>query len=129
MSSRKISINALSNGVPFAVKESTLCLKFVSASATAVLRTISADAQFASEPTARNSNLLPVNANGEVLFLSVLSMKSSGISVISSSTPCLSFIVKISFKSAFSMCSKMLDNCFPKNEDMIAGGASFAPKR
>ena len=36
-------------------------------------------AQFADEPTALNSNLLPVNAKGEVLFLSVLSNNNSGI--------------------------------------------------
>ena len=44
-----------------------------------VLRTVTADEQFADEPTALNSNLLPVNANGDVLFLSVLSISSSGI--------------------------------------------------
>ncbi len=36
-------------------------------------------AQLALEPTARNSNLFPVKANGEVLFLSVLSSNTSGI--------------------------------------------------
>ena len=30
------------------------------------------------EPTIRNSNLLPVKANGDVLFLSVASLKRSG---------------------------------------------------
>jgi hypothetical protein len=38
-----------------------------------VFKTIIAEEQFAEEPTALNSNLLPVKANGEVLFLSVLS--------------------------------------------------------
>jgi hypothetical protein len=36
-------------------------------------------AQFAVEPTALISNLLPVNAKGDVLFLSVLSSNTSGI--------------------------------------------------
>ena len=40
---------------------------------TAVLRTIFESAMFCDEPTILNSNLLPVNAKGEVLFLSVLS--------------------------------------------------------
>ena len=38
-----------------------------------------ANEQLAEEPTALNSNLLPVKANGEVRFLSVLSNKISGI--------------------------------------------------
>jgi len=39
-------------------------------------------AEFADEPTALNSNLLPVKANGDVLFLSVLSSKRAGIYLI-----------------------------------------------
>ncbi len=35
--------------------------------------------EFAEEPTALNSNLLPVKAKGEVRFLSVLSNKIEGI--------------------------------------------------
>ena len=44
-----------------------------------VFNTVILMAQFAAEPTARNSNLLPVKANGEVRFLSVLSSISSGM--------------------------------------------------
>ena len=44
-----------------------------------VFITVIDSAQFAEEPTALISNLFPVNANGEVLFLSVLSNKISGI--------------------------------------------------
>ena len=40
---------------------------------------IMALAQFALEPTARNSNLLPVKANGEVRLRSVLSSSNSGM--------------------------------------------------
>ena len=36
-------------------------------------------AQLAEDPTALNSNLFPVNAKGEVLLRSVLSINSSGI--------------------------------------------------
>ena len=86
-------------------------------------------AQFCSEPTARNSNLFPVKAKGEVLFLSVLSNKISGI-----------FPTTLSFKSVFSLgdnlpfetCSKFSstdDNCEPINMETMAGGASLAPKR
>ena len=39
-------------------------------------------AEFAEEPTALNSNLLPVKANGEVLFRSVLSKSKEGILLI-----------------------------------------------
>ena len=42
------------------------------------MSTVTAEAQLADEPTALNSNLFPVNANGDVLFLSVLSIRSSG---------------------------------------------------
>jgi hypothetical protein len=38
-----------------------------------VFKVVIALEQFAEEPTALNSNLFPVNAKGEVLFLSVLS--------------------------------------------------------
>ena len=40
--------------------------------------TVFADAIESEEPTIRNSNLFPVNANGEVLFLSVASLSKSG---------------------------------------------------
>ena len=43
-----------------------------------VFKTVIGFPQFANDPTALNSNLLPVKANGEVLFLSVLSSKISG---------------------------------------------------
>ncbi len=52
-------------------------------------------AQFAEDPTALNSNLFPVNAKGEVLFLSVLSNNNSGI-----------LLCKSNFKIASSCSSK-----------------------
>ena len=44
-----------------------------------VFKTVIAADELAEDPTALNSNLLPVKANGEVLFLSVLSNKICGI--------------------------------------------------
>ena len=66
-------------GSPFSMSASTSCLNRASCSATAALSAIMALAQFASEPTARNSKRLPVKANGEVRLRSVLSISSSGI--------------------------------------------------
>ena len=85
--------------------------------------------KLASEPTARNSKRLPVKANGDVRLRSVLSIINSGISGISNFMPCLPATVKRSFLSAFSMCSRRSVNCLPRNEEMIAGGASLAPRR
>jgi hypothetical protein len=64
---------------PFYICASTSDLNFLNVSAMIVFSVVIAFAQFAEEPTARNSNLFPVNANGDVLFLSVLSNKSSGM--------------------------------------------------
>ncbi|MNE83701.1 hypothetical protein D3C80_1805390 [compost metagenome] len=61
------------------IKVSTSFLKSINCFATIEFKVVIALAQFAVEPTALNSNLLPVKANGEVLFLSVLSNKTSGI--------------------------------------------------
>ena len=114
---------------PFATSASTRAAKFVSASATAVLRTIIADAQLASEPTARNSKRLPVKANGDVRLRSVLSISSSGISGISRRMPFLPLKVKRSSLSAFSIWLMRSVSCLPRKEEMIAGGASLAPSR
>jgi hypothetical protein len=56
-----------------------------------VFKTVIGVAQLDKEPTALNSNLFPVNANGDVLFLSVLSNKIAGI-----------LPIIFSFKSVFS---------------------------
>ena len=48
-------------------------------SATTAFKTVMGKAVFAEDPTARNSNLFPVKAKGDVLFLSVLSLVRSGI--------------------------------------------------
>src|SRR5699024_10941211 len=84
-------------------------------------------AEFAVDPTARNSNLLPVKAKGEVRFLSVLSLRSSGIlgmpshSIASSFTFLANREDSTSFNMAFSWV--------PRDIDMIAGGASLAARR
>ena len=114
---------------PFATRASTRSLKTCKASATAVLSTIIADAQLASEPTARNSKRLPVKAKGDVRLRSVLSISNSGISGISICKPVFPVRLKIFSLSAFSICSRRSLICFPRKEEMIAGGASLAPRR
>ena len=64
---------------PLPILLSTFLLNSLSWCATMVFSVAMGSAQFAVEPTALNSNLLPVNAKGDVLFLSVLSTRSSGI--------------------------------------------------
>ena len=111
------------------MRASTFCLNSVSCSATAVFSAIMALAQFASEPTARNSKRFPVNAKGEVRLRSVLSINSSGICGMSSFMPCFPPRAISSSVVLTSMWSSTLLSCVPKNEDMIAGGASLAPRR
>ncbi len=113
----------------FLIKASTSVLKSISCFATIALRTVIGFAQLAVEPTARNSNLLPVKAKGEVRLRSVLSNKISGIlpttfnfkSVFS----CGESLPLVTFSSS----SKTSVNCEPINAEMIAGGASLAPNR
>src|SRR5690606_13894725 len=113
--------------VPFLICLSTSVLNSISWLATMALRTIIGNAEFAEEPTARNSNLLPVNANGEVRLRSVLSSFKSGILGI----PCHKLVSFLTFFAtrADSTSSRISSNCEPKNIEIIAGGASFAPKR
>ena len=86
-------------------------------------------AQFVLAPTPLISNLFPVNAKGEVLFLSVLSSNISGI-----------FPTTFNLSSVFSCgdnfpletpssSSSTSLNCFPINMEMMGGGASLAPNR
>ena len=91
-----------------------------------VFKTIMAEPQLAEEPTARNSNLFPVKANGEVRLRSVLSSKICGILPILSFNSVLSCGVILPALMFFSRSSS---NCVPINAEMIAGGASLAPKR
>ena len=126
---RMISRMAETLGSPFSINASTSFLNFTNWFATAEFNAIMAEAQFASEPTARNSKRLPVKANGEVRLRSVLSISNSGICGISNFIPCLPLrLIKSSFV-LFSIWSNTCDNCFPRKEEIIAGGASFAPRR
>ena len=95
------------------------------ASATIVLSTTFGPAMESRDPTIRNSNLLPVNANGDVLLRSVASfVKSGSVSTpvlrIPSARLCVASPVLISWFNTSSSCS-------PRKTDTIAGGASFAP--
>ena len=111
------------------MSESTSFLKVRNCSAIAAFSAVIAEAQFAEDPTARNSNLLPVNANGEVRFLSVLSTSNSGICPTPRLTCFLLSTTIASFTELFSNLSRMSLICVPKNTEIIAGGASCAPKR
>ena len=77
-------------------------------------------------PTARNSKRLPVKANGLVRLRSPASLGSVG----SVSTPMVS--VPFAFELVappFAICSKTSVSCSPRKIEMIAGGASLAPRR
>ena len=93
-------------------------------SATAVLSTTFVQETDEEEPSIRNSNLLPVNAKGEVLLRSVVSLGNLG----SVCTP----ILRISFSlppygSSFSIAFKTSVSSVPRNIETTAGGASLAP--
>src|SRR5690554_4302527 len=84
-------------------------------------------ALLADDPTARNSNLLPVKAKGDVRFRSVLSRFNSGIFGI----PCqrrLSDFTILAIRGV-SISSRTSFSWLPKKMEMIAGGASLAPRR
>ena len=76
--------------------------------------------------TARNSNLLPVKANGEVRLRSPASRGSLGSTEtpMSSMPPCLLDLAPLP-----STCSKMSVSMSPRKIERIAGGASLAPSR
>ena len=81
---------------------------------------------FTLEPGMRNSNLLPVNANGLVRLRSVVSRSKLG----STSTPKSS--CSRSVCAAFSPlanASMIEESSSPKKMEIIAGGASCAPRR
>ena len=127
------SFNALNRAssffIPPAINRSTSALKTVSWSATIKFKMVIACAQVAEEPTARNSNLLPVNAKGEVRFLSVLSSSISGILPTTLSLSSVFFSGDILPPSSFSSSSNTEVSWLPMKAEMIAGGASLAPKR
>lgn len=95
-------------------------------SATMVFRVIMGPAQDWAEPGARNSNLLPVKANGLVRLRSVASRGRTG----SVSTPILSVSLRLPQPEEpliiFSITSL---SWAPRKMEIMAGGASFAPRR
>ena len=111
------------------INASTETLNSISCSVTMELITVTGLAQFVLDPTVLNSNLSPVKAKGDVLFLSVLSRRISGI-----------FPITFNFKSVFSLgdnfpfetfskSSKTCFKCFPIKIDNMAEGASCIPIR
>jgi len=81
----------------------------------------------ADEPTARNSNLFPVKAKGEVRFLSVLSSKISGIRPMFNLSEVFSSGVILRSPTFSSKRSSIRFTSVPRKEEIIAGGASLAP--
>ena len=107
---------------PFASSSSASFLNSLRLSATIELRTYVALAPFAEEPTARNSNRFPVNANGDVLLRSVLSWTISGMEL---TIWMEALLASASEKSViFRMLSNILDSVEPEKMDITAGGAS-----
>src|SRR5690554_3074780 len=97
-------------------------------SATITFKAVIGPATLPLEPTALNSNLLPVKAKGEVLFLSVLSNMISGILLIPNFKYILSPFSSFRFPF-FSNSSNIADKVDPRKMEIMAGGASLAPRR
>ena len=91
-----------------------------------VLMTTFASAMDSDDPSERNSNLLPVKANGEVRLRSVLSLGNFGSTLTPISRSCFS-LAQYSFSSSKALT--IADSSSPRNMEIIAGGASFAPRR
>ena len=91
-----------------------------------MLSIVLGQAILAVEPNIRNSNLFPVNANGEVLFLSVVSFLNDGNTLTSISRD---FKVSSLYGRSSSTHFNTFSKSVPINIDNIAGGASFPPKR
>ncbi len=93
------------------------------ASATIAFSVVFGLAMESALPTIRNSNLLPVKAKGDVLFLSVASFWKSGrvLTPVKSLPPSLTEVaspVSIS-------CVTTSSSCSPRKMEIIAGGASI----
>ncbi len=79
------------------------------------------------DETARNSNLLPVKANGLVRLRSPASFGNGGsVSTPTAITPGCLLLVAV---PDFLICSNTSDSWSPRKIEMIAGGASLAPRR
>ena len=121
--------NARSFGSPFSMSLSTSALNWNNWLATAAFSANIAAPQLAEEPTARNSKRLPVKAKGEVRLRSVLSKSISGILATPSF---ISFLALMIIPFSAEACSNLSNTsliCLPRKTEIIAGGASFAPRR
>ena len=96
------------------------------ASAAIVFRTVFGKASDMLDPSARNSNLLPVKANGEVRLRSPPSIGSGGSTVVPRSRKEAGVFGS---PSPLAIASKTLSSSAPRKIEMIAGGASLAPSR
>ena len=95
------------------------------ASATMALIVVLGEAMESEEPTVLNSNLFPVKAKGEVLFLSVASFTKSG----SVDTPVASFspFLALAATPVSTSCFTTSSSCSPRKMEIMTGGASLAP--
>ena len=84
--------------------------------------------RFCELPGMRNSNLLPVNANGDVRLRSVLSFRNAGSTETPKSMATLSAL-SYSDSWSFTNASTISESSLPRKMDTMAGGASFAPRR
>src|SRR4051794_38797962 len=96
------------------------------ASATIVFSTVLGKASDMLDPAARNSNLLPVKANGEVRLRSPPCLGSGGGIVVPMSSICLGVLPS---PLPLTIESNSRSSSAPRKIEMIAGGASLAPRR
>ena len=96
------------------------------ASATIVFSTVFGRLGDWLEPSARNSNLLPVKANGLVRLRSPVSLGSGGSTGVPRP---ISSPAALTPATPDAMASKTPSSSAPRKIEMIAGGASFAPRR
>ncbi len=91
-----------------------------------MFRTVFGKASDMLDPSARNSNLLPVKANGEVRLRSPPSSGSGGSTVVPRSR---NEAGVLGSPSPVEIASNTFSSSAPRKIEMIAGGASFAPRR
>ena len=117
-------ISFITFGKVFSVAFSNLSAYSDNTFPTAALITAAVVAGVELEPGILNSNLFPVNAKGEVLFLSPASILNVG------STSTDKFTSEASDTGAsflLAMLSKIVVNSSPRKIEIIAGGASCPP--
>ena len=114
---------------PFSISPSTSVFEILGVSAITVFRVVIGPAQLADEPTARNSNLLPVKANGDVRFLvGIVQHQFGDASVDIQFEDCFILFIKITAYALFDLV-QYVGQVFPMKIEIMAGGASLAPRR